>query len=85
MFTIYFQCNPLTATAEVAFLDAFSRSFPGPVMCCAAYADSSIHGIGLFPIVSFSKPKIIVLAASLQSPRESSQTHSAWTKLIAKG
>jgi len=31
------------------------------------------------------KPKVIVLAASLQSPWESSQTHSAWTKLLAVG
>jgi hypothetical protein len=31
------------------------------------------------------RPKVIVLAASLQSPWESSQTQSAWTKLIAEG
>jgi hypothetical protein len=48
-------------------------------------------GIPQFTAVAFSrgfralKPKVIVLAASLQSPWESSQTQSAWTKLIAEG
>ena len=31
------------------------------------------------------KPKVILLAASLQSPWESSQGQNAWTKLIAEG
>src|SRR5580704_4461536 len=48
-------------------------------------------GIPQFTALAFSrafrslKPKVIVLAASLQSPWESSQTQSAWTKLLAEG
>ena len=48
-------------------------------------------GIPVFKASAFSrelrslKPKVILLAASLQSPWESSQGQSAWTRLIAEG
>jgi hypothetical protein len=48
-------------------------------------------GIPEFRAVAFSralrslKPKVILLAASLQSPWESAQEQSAWTRLIAEG
>jgi hypothetical protein len=48
-------------------------------------------GIPEFKVSAFSrvlrslKPKVILLAASLQSPWEGSQEQSAWTRLIVKG
>jgi hypothetical protein len=49
------------------------------------------YGMPEFKTSAFSrairslKPKVILLAASLQSPWESSQEQSAWTKLLAEG
>jgi hypothetical protein len=54
-------------------------------------ATFSPFGIREFKALAFSrafrslKPKAILLAASLQSPWESSQGQNAWTKLIADG
>jgi hypothetical protein len=67
----------LLANARVASFGTRSTFFP--------------YGVPEFKTSAFRralrglKPKVILLAASLQSPWESSQEQNAWTRLIAEG
>ncbi|HEY2118419.1 MAG TPA: hypothetical protein VGH37_04470 [Candidatus Acidoferrum sp.] len=64
--------------------NARAETFHVPATFCAL-AIRDFRALAFSRAFRSLKPKVILLAASLQSPWESSQGQNAWTKLIASG
>jgi hypothetical protein len=71
--------------AEIALLANARSASVGTRIVCQPIRISQLKDVEFSRIFLSVKPKIILIAASLQSPWEMTQEENAWTRLVAQG
>jgi hypothetical protein len=74
-----------TKASKIALLSNARAAIVGTSVTCEPFIISQFKAAAFSKLFVALKPKVILLAASIQSPWEISQQANAWTRLIAQG
>ena len=75
----------LAKASEIALLANARAAIVGTSVTCQPFRISQFKAAEFSKLFRSLKPKVVLLAASIQSPWEITQQDNAWTKLIAQG
>jgi hypothetical protein len=74
-----------TKASEIALLSNARAAIVGTSVTCEPFVIFQFKAAAFSKLFLSLKPKVILLAASIQSPWEISQRENAWTRLVAQG
>jgi saccharopine dehydrogenase-like NADP-dependent oxidoreductase len=75
----------LAKASEIALLANARAAIVGTSVTCQPFRISRFKAAEFSKLFRSLKPKVILLAASIQSPWEITHQDNAWTKLISQG